>query len=80
MIARSIRRCVFVKRPDHRVLLLALILVSFSGPVDPHRQAFGQTETKNSRELRRVRDLDEFRSAFNRDAGVPRLILLLSPT
>ena len=31
-------------------------------------------------DLTQLRDLDDLRTAFNQDQGVPRVVLLLSPT
>ena len=44
----------------------ALLVASSAGAMDP--------------ELHQIESLDELKTTFNRDHGVPRLVLLLSPT
>src|SRR5213594_926966 len=69
-----------VKRPGFGAFLLGLILATLPGPANPAGQPLRQTRAKDSHELQQIGNLEEFRSLFNRDTGVPRLILLLSPT
>lgn len=54
------------------VLSFALILLTAA-------DASGQERTNSLTSIRSV-SFDQLRALFNRDAGTPRLILLLSPT
>lgn len=68
------------------VLLAALLLVAVYQAGNPHSyvsEAVARLREANSgpsAPLTNLSSVDQLKDAFNRDAGHPRLILLLSPT
>lgn len=63
--------------------LIALVLLVFvplaCGPVSGSRGS-GQASHKPATSLEDLQDLTQLQTMFNKDAGTPRLVLLLSPT
>jgi len=79
----------FLKSPGAwltALLIVALLLVAAYQAGNPHSylsEAIARVREANSgpsAPLTNVDSVDQLKDAFNRDAGHPRLILLLSPT
>jgi hypothetical protein len=65
------------------VLVLAVAAVQVGNPhsyVSELVHRLGETSSGPSATLTDLTSVDQLKDAFNRDAGHPRLILLLSPT
>lgn len=67
-------------------LLVGLVIVAAVQAGNPHSYLseavvrIGETGSGAEAPLTDISSIDQLESAFNRDAGHPRLILLLSPT
>ena len=63
--------------------LIALVLLAAiplaCGPAS-ESQGSGQTPNKPATSLEDLQDVAQLQTMFNKDAGTPRLIVLLSPT
>lgn len=62
-------------KPGSTIVLLALLLPLALPPGLPAQPPGYAPNT-----LHELNSLEQFREAFNRDQGVPRIVLLLSPT
>ncbi len=60
-------------------LLVALAIIALGSLTDDNAAAAGEKSTGPSK-LTDLKGLDTIKTVFNRDAGIPRLVLILSPT
>ncbi len=67
-------------RGGRKLLSVVLFCIVLAGGVAPSQPRHGMTAAAQDASLTDLQDLGQLRDLFNQQAGVPRLILLLSPT
>ncbi len=63
-----------------KLLSAVLFCIVLTGGVAPSQHRHGMTVAAQDASLTDLQDLGQLRDLFNERVGVPRLILLLSPT